>query len=134
VDAAALTATKRLFGAARNLEDAGSLTILASVLVDSGSAVDELLLQELTGTESLVLRLDGDLAEQQTFPALDLARSGTRHEAVLVGEQEHAILEKLRRGLTGKDGKDGKGTAGLLDRLAKTQTNYELLSTVQRSS
>ena len=98
---------------------------------DSGSSVDDLVLQELTGTESMVLRLDGDLAEAQVFPAVDLGRSGTRHEAVLVGEQEHAVLEKLRRGLAGKD---GKGVAGLLDRLGRTQTNYELLSTVQRSS
>ena len=131
VDAAALTSTKRLFGAARNVEDGGSLTVLATVLVDSGSSVDDLVLQELTGTESMVLRLDGDLAEAQVFPAVDLGRSGTRHEAVLVGEQEHAVLEKLRRGLAGKD---GKGVAGLLDRLGRTQTNYELLSTVQRSS
>ena len=68
VDASALTATKRFFGAARNLEDGGSLTILATALVDSGSTVDELLVEELTGTESLVLRLDGDLAERAGLP------------------------------------------------------------------
>jgi transcription termination factor Rho len=131
VDASALTATKRFFGAARNLEDGGSLTVLATVLVDSGSSIDDLLVQELTGTESLVLRLDGDLAEEQVFPAVDLSRSGTRHEAELVGDQEHAVLEKVRRGLTAEG---GKGLAGLLERLRKTQTNYELLSSAQRSS
>ena len=73
VDASALTAVKRLFGAARSLEDAGSLTILATTLVDTGSTVDELLVKELIGTESLVLRLDGDLADEQVFPAVDLA-------------------------------------------------------------
>ena len=73
VDASALTATKRLFGAARSLEDAGSLTILATTLVDTGSTVDELLVEELIGTESLVLRLDGDLADERVFPAVDLA-------------------------------------------------------------
>jgi transcription termination factor Rho len=130
VDASALTATKRLFGAARCLEDAGSLTILATTLVDSGSTVDQLLVDELSGTESMVLRLDGDLADARVFPAVDLVASGTRHEAELVGEQEHAVLEKVRRGLTGER---GAGVAGLLDRLRKTQTNYELLSAAQRS-
>ena len=130
VDASALTATKRLFGAARCLEDGGSLTILATTLVDSGSTVDELLIEDLAGTESLVLRLDGDLADERVFPAVDLVQSGTRHESELVGDQEHAVLEKLRRGLTGDR---GAGVAGLLDRLRKTQTNYELLSAAQRS-
>jgi transcription termination factor Rho len=131
VDASSLTATKRLFGAARCLENGGSLTILATTLVDSGSTVDELLVEDLAGTESLVLRLDGDLADARVFPAVDLAQSGTRHESALVGDQEHAVLEKLRRGLTGDK---GAGVAGLLDRLRKTQTNYELLSAAQRSS
>jgi transcription termination factor Rho len=131
VDASALTATKRLFGAARSLESGGSLTILATVLVDTGSTVDDLLVEELTGTESLVLRLDGDLAEERVFPAVDLGRSGTRHEVELVGAQEHAVLDKLRRGLTGER---GRGLAGLLERLHATQTNYELLSATQRSS
>ena len=129
VDASALTATKRLFGAARSLEDGGSLTMLATTLVDSGSTVDELLGEELIGTESLVLRLDGDLADERVFPAVDLGGSGTRHEAELVGDQEHAVLEKLRRGLTAER---GAGLTGLLDRLHKTQTNYELLSAAQR--
>ncbi len=131
VDASALTATKRLFGAARSLEDGGSLTVLATTLVDTGSTVDELLVEELIGTENLVLRLDGDLADERVFPAVDLVQSGTRHEAELVGEQEHAVLEKLRRGLTAER---GAGLQGLLDRLRKTQTNYELLSAAQRSS
>ena len=130
VDAAALTATKRFFGAARNLEDGGSLTILATAAVDSGTSLDELLIQELTGTESLVLRLDGDLAQERVFPAVDLVQSGTRHEASLVGEQEHAVLEKLRRGLRSPG---GQGLSELLTRLRKTQTNYELLSAAQRS-
>jgi len=131
VDASALTATKRFFGAARNLEDGGSLTVLATALVDTGVSLDELLVQELAGTESLVLHLDGSLAEEQVFPAVDLSRSGTRQEAALVGDQEHAVLDKVRRGLTAER---GKGLAGLLDQLRKTQTNYELLSAAQRSS
>ena len=106
-------------------------TILATTLVDSGSTVDDLLVEELIGTESLVLRLDGDLADDRVFPAVDLGQSGTRHEAELVGDQEHAVLEKLRRGLTAER---GAGMPGLLDRLRKTQTNYELLSAAQRSS
>ena len=99
--------------------------------MDTGSTVDELLIEELTGTESLVLWLDGDLADERVFPAVDLVRSGTRHEAELVGDQEHAVLEKLRRGLTAER---GAGLTGLLDRMRKTQTNYELLSAAQRSS
>jgi transcription termination factor Rho len=78
-----------------------------------------------------VLRLDGHLAEEQVFPAVDLGASATRHEAALVGDQEHAVLEKLRRGLTAQR---GGGLPGLLERLHKTQTNYELLSATQRSS
>jgi transcription termination factor Rho len=131
VDASALTAIKRLFGAARSVEDGGSLTILATTLVDTGSTVDELLVEELIGTESLVLRLDGHLAEEQVFPAVDLGASATRHEAALVGDQEHTVLEKLRRGLAAQR---GGGLPGLLERLRKTQTNYELLSAAQRSS
>ena len=122
VDASALTAIKRLFGAARNLEDGGSLTVLATALVDSDSTVDELLLQELAGTENLVLRLDGALAEDEVFPAVDLARSGTRHEAALVGNQEHGVLDRLRRRFAGKG-----GTAALLEKLRHTQRNDEVL-------
>ena len=130
VDASALTATKRFFGAARNLEDGGSLTVLATALVDTGVSLDELLVQELTGTESLVLHLDGGLADKQVFPAVDLGRSGTRHETELVGDQEHAVLDKVRRGLTAER---GKGLSGLVEQLRKTQTNYEFLSSAQRS-
>jgi transcription termination factor Rho len=122
VDASALTAIKRLFGAARNLEDGGSLTVLATALVDSDSTVDELLLQELAGTENLVLRLDGALAEDEVFPAVDLARSGTRHEAALVGNQEHGVLDRLRRRFAEKG-----GTAALLEKLRHTQRNDEVL-------
>jgi len=128
VDASALTAIKRLFGAARSIEDGGSLTVLATALVDSGSAVDELVLEELTGTENLVLRLDGALAEDQVFPAVDLVQSGTRHEAALVGDRAHAVLERLRRGLAAKE-----GVVGLLEKLRKTQRNDEVLNAAQRS-
>jgi transcription termination factor Rho len=127
VDASALTAIKRLFGAARSVEDGGSLTVLATALVDSGSAVDELVLQELTGTENLVLQLDGALAEAGVFPAVDLVQSGTRHEAVLVGDREHAVLEGLRSRFAEKD-----GVEGLLQRLRGTQRNDEVLSAAQR--
>ena len=128
VDPSALTAIKRLFGAARAIEDGGSLTILATALSDSGSAVDELVLQELTGTENLVLRLDGALAAAQVFPAVDLVQSGTRHEAVLVGSQEHGVMDRLRRRLAEQD-----GVATLLERLQKTQRNDEVLAAAQRS-
>jgi transcription termination factor Rho len=122
VDASALTAVKRLFGAARSLEDGGSLTVLATALADTGSSVDALLLEDLIGTENLVLQLDGGLAEEHVLPAVDLAQSGTRHEAALVGEQEHGVLDRLRRRYAEKD-----GVAGLLDRLRKTQRNDEVL-------
>jgi transcription termination factor Rho len=125
VDASALFPTKRFFGAARNLEDGGSLTILATALVESGSPVDELLVDELTGTENLLLRLSGELAEKRIFPAVDVLQSGTRHEAELVGPDRHAALDRLRTRLAGKGAEDG--LRELLDKMAKTHTNDELL-------
>ena len=99
VDATALHPPKQFFGAARNIEQGGSLTILATALVDTGSATDEVILEEFTGTANSVLRLSGDVAARRTFPAVDVLASGTRREDLLLTREELEIVEKLRRSL-----------------------------------
>jgi transcription termination factor Rho len=121
VDAAAVFATKRLLGAARRLEEGGSLTILASALVESGSVTERVIFEELRDTANLELRLDRRLAEQRTYPAVDLAASSTRHEELLLSEEELRASWQLRR----------QGDLGsLLQKLAQTRTNAELVGEV----
>ncbi len=131
VDAAALHPPKRFFGAARNIEDGGSLTVLATALVESGSRTDEVIVEEFRGTWNLELRLRHDLAERGLFPAVDPLASRTRHDDLLMSDQEVEIVGRLRRLLAEQD--DG-GLGLLLERLAATQTNIELLTQVQRAS
>ena len=128
MDSVGAVPAKRFFGAARNIENGGSLTILATALIESGSKMDEVIFEEFKGTENMVIRLRRDFAEKQVFPAIDAVQCGTRREAALVGDQEHAVLERLRRGLAAKD-----GVAGLLEKLRKTQRNDEVLNAAQRS-
>ncbi len=130
VDSSALFPPKRFFGAARNIENGGSLTILATVVVDSGSRVDEIFFEELRGTENLELRLRADFAERRQFPAIDVVASGTRREELLLSKEEVEIIGKLRRELA--DGDRVESHAALLQRLRNTRTNYELLMKVQR--
>ncbi|MFD1249455.1 transcription termination factor Rho [Nocardioides ginsengisoli] len=130
VDASALFPPKRFFGAARKIENGGSLTILATAVVDSGSRVDEVIFEELRGTENLELRLRSDLAEKRLFPAIDVVASGTRREELLLGKEELEIVWKLRRELA--DGDRVEAHEALLRRLRNTKTNYEFLMQVQR--
>ncbi|WGY00114.1 transcription termination factor Rho [Nocardioides sp. QY071] len=130
VDSSALFPPKRFFGAARNIENGGSLTILATVVVDSGSRVDEVIFEELRGTENLELRLRSDFAEKRLFPAIDVVASGTRREELLLGKEELEIVWKLRRELA--DGDRAESHAALLQRLRNSRTNYEFLLRVQR--
>ncbi len=106
--------------------------MLATTLVDSGSTVDELLVEELIGTESLVLRLDGDLADERVFPAVDLGR--VRHPARGRAGRGPGARRPREAAARADRRATEQGLAGLLDRLRKTQTNYELLSAAQRSS
>ncbi|WP_436836430.1 transcription termination factor Rho [Pimelobacter simplex] len=130
VDASALFPPKRFFGAARNIENGGSLTVLATAVVDSGSRVDEVIFEELRGTENLELRLRSDLADKREFPAIDVVASGTRREELLLGKEELEIVWKLRRELA--DGDRVEAHATLLQRLRNSKSNYEFLLRVQR--
>src|SRR5690606_30870963 len=97
VDAAALYPPQKLFGAARNIEDGGSLTILATALVETGSKMDEVIFEEFKGTGNMELRLSRSLAEKRIFPAIDVNGSSTRREEILMSKDELAIVYKLRR-------------------------------------
>jgi transcription termination factor Rho len=132
VDSAALHPPKRFFGAARNVEDGGSLTILATALVESGSKMDEVIFEEFTDTGNNEIRLRGDFADKRLFPAIDPVASGTRREELLLGEEELAITWKLRRTLSTHEG--ASALEWLLTRLKRTQNNIELLRQVQAST
>ena len=119
-------------GAARNLEGGGSLTILATALVETGSVTDEVIFEEFASAANMELRLRGDLAEERLFPAVDVARSGTRREELLMSEQEVEILGRFRRSLA--DLEPAKAHEALAERLRRTSTNIELLRGVQAGS
>jgi len=125
IDSAALQAPKRLLGAARNTESAGSLTIIASALVDTGSAGDNLLFEEYKGTGNAELRLDRRIADRRVFPAVDVTTSGTRKEELLLSPQELAITHALRRALHAQTPE--KALDQLLEHLKRTRSNAEFL-------
>ncbi len=132
VDAAALYPPKRFFGAARNIEHGGSLTILASALVETGSKMDEVIFEEFKGTGNMELRLDRRLADKRVFPAVDVNPSGTRREEILLGREELAVMWKLRRVLTALDSQQSLEL--LLGKLRETKTNVEFLMQVQQTA
>ncbi|MDV3222546.1 transcription termination factor Rho, partial [Intrasporangium sp.] len=132
VDSAALYPPKKFFGAARNIENGGSLTILATALVETGSKMDEVIFEEFKGTGNMELKLDRQLANRRIFPAVDINSSGTRREELLLASEELKIMWKLRRVLGGLDSQ--QAIELLLDRLKKTKTNYEFLTQVQQTS
>ena len=132
VDSAALYPPKKFFGAARNIEDGGSLTILATALVETGSRMDEVIFEEFKGTGNMELKLDRQLANRRIFPAVDINNSGTRKEEILLGADELKIVWKLRRVLAALDAQ--AGIELLLDRLRKTKGNVEFLMQVQQTS
>jgi transcription termination factor Rho len=125
VDAAAVAGPKRLFGAARNLEDAGSVTILAAALTDTGSRADDYYFEELKSTGNMELRLDRALADRRGFPAVDLAASGTRRDELLLAADELDAVRRLRRTLGAQPGR--QATELLLERMRQTGSNAELL-------
>ncbi|HEY9496969.1 MAG TPA: transcription termination factor Rho, partial [Intrasporangium sp.] len=132
VDSAALYPPKKFFGAARNIENGGSLTILATALVETGSKMDEVIFEEFKGTGNMELKLDRQLANRRIFPSVDINASGTRREELLLASEELKIVWKLRRVLGGLDTQ--QAIELLLDRLRKTKTNYEFLTQVQQTS
>jgi transcription termination factor Rho len=132
VDSAALYPPKKFFGAARNIENGGSLTILATALVDTGSRMDEVIFEEFKGTGNMELKLDRRLADKRIFPAVDVDASGTRKEEILLSPDELKITWKLRRVLHALD--QQQAIELLLGRLRDTKSNYEFLLQVQKTT
>ena len=136
VDAGALYPAKKIFGSARNLEEGGSLTILATALVETGSRMDEVIFEEFKGTGNMELRLDRGAAEKRFFPAVDIAASSTRHDELLMDMKDHGATTKLRRVLDAVGGEGDKTAAALellLDRVGSSKTNAEFLTEVAKS-
>ncbi|HPO74457.1 MAG TPA: transcription termination factor Rho, partial [Armatimonadota bacterium] len=133
LDPVALFRPKRFFGAARNIEEGGSLTILASCLVDTGSRMDEMIFEEFKGTGNMELVLDRNLADRRIFPAIDVKRSGTRHEELLYSEEDLRSIWRLRRLLGARELESSEATELLIDRLRKTPSNAEFLKIIDKS-
>ena len=131
IDPIALYPPKKFFGGARNIEEGGSLTIIATCLVDTGSRMDEVIYEEFKGTGNMELHLDRKLAERRYFPAIDIVRSGTRREELLYSDETLRQVVLLRRmiGMLSDNG-NGNATERVLDRLAKTANNREFLKTL----
>ena len=132
VDSAALYPPKKFFGAARNIENGGSLTILATALIETGSKMDEVIFEEFKGTGNMELRLRRELADKRIFPAIDVDASGTRREDLLLGRDELNIIWKLRRALSGLD--DQQALETLKSRMTKTASNHEFLLSVLKTT
>ena len=128
VDAQALYPPKKFFGAARNIEDGGSLTIISSALVETGSKMDEVIFEEFKGTGNMELRLSRELADKRLFPAIDINASGTRREELITDPQELPIIYRLRRLLGGMEPEQAYQT--LVPRLKKTATNRDFLAAI----
>jgi transcription termination factor Rho len=134
VDSGALYPPKKFFGAARNVEEGGSLTILASALVETGSKMDEVIFEEFKGTGNMELRLDRRLSERRLYPAIDVNASSTRHEELLFERGQLQQVWKLRRVLNAlaSDGKDAAGLELLMDKIRTTQSNDEFLAEIAK--
>ncbi|WP_129971290.1 transcription termination factor Rho [Bifidobacterium pseudolongum] len=126
VDAQALYPPKKFFGAARNIENGGSLTIISSALVETGSKMDEVIFEEFKGTGNMELRLSRELADKRMFPAVDINASGTRREELITDPQELPVIYRLRRLLGGLEPEQAYQT--LVPRLKKTMTNHDFFS------
>ena len=137
IDPAALHPAKRFFGAARNMDEGGSLTIIATCLVDTGSRMDDLIYEEFKGTGNMELHLDRRLAERRIFPAIDIQRSGTRREELLLNESDLTQIWLLRRmmSMVATDSINfTETTERVLDRLRKTKTNAEFLANLNKET
>jgi transcription termination factor Rho len=132
VDSTALYPPKKFFGAARNIEDGGSLTILAAALVETGSRMDEVIFEEFKGTGNMELKLDRKLSEKRIFPAVDVDASGTRKEEILMAGDELQIIWKLRRVLHALD--QQQAIELLLDKMKQTKSNAEFLLQIQKTT
>ncbi len=136
MDPVALYPPKKFFGAARNTEDGGSLTVIASCLVDTGSRMDDLIYEEFKGTGNMEVHLDRKLADRRIYPAIDILRSGTRHEELLLKESELRQVWLLRRivAMIGSDSNNqNEATEKVLDRMSKTNTNAEFMASLNKA-
>jgi len=132
VDSSALYPPKRFFGAARNIENGGSLTIMATALIETGSKMDEVIFEEFKGTGNMELRLSRQLADKRIFPAIDVNASGTRREEILMSKEELNIVWKLRRVMGALEPQ--QAIELLLDRVKQTRSNVEFLMQVQKTT
>jgi len=130
VDANALHRPKRFFGAARNIEEGGSLTIIATALVDTGSKMDEVIYEEFKGTGNMELHLDRRIAEKRVFPAININRSGTRREELMMDPEELQKTWILRKFIHSMD--EIEAVEFLLGRLQQTKTNNEFFDSMKR--
>ena len=131
VDANALEKPKRFFGAARNIENGGSLTIIATALIDTGSRMDEVIYEEFKGTGNQEIHLDRSIAEKRIFPSINIRRSGTRKEELITDEIDLARINILRKLLHDMD--DINATEWLIDKLRKHKTNNEFFDSMKKS-
>ena len=131
VDANALQRPKRIFGAARNIEEGGSLTIIATALIDTGSRMDEVIFEEFKGTGNMELVLDRKLSEKRIFRAIDILKSGTRREDLLLTQEELEAINIMRKALNGL--KPDEATDRILDMFARTRNNDEFVQMVKKN-
>ncbi len=131
VDSTALYPPKKFFGAARNIEEGGSLTIIATALIETGSRMDEVIFEEFKGTGNMELRLDRRLAERRIYPSIDVEASSTRHEELLFDRSELQQVWKLRRVVNALE--EGKGLELLIDKIRTTKTNHEFLTEIGKA-
>lgn len=131
LDPASLHKPKKFFGAARNIEDGGSLTILATSLVDTGSRMDEVIFEEFKGTGNMEVVLDRSLSEKRIFPAIDINKSGTRREDLLLSKKEQDAVYSIRKALSSKNQTDI--TEELLNLMIKTKSNNDLVDTINKN-
>jgi transcription termination factor Rho len=137
MDPVALYPPKRFFGAARNVEEGGSLTILAACLVDTGSRMDDVIYEEFKGTGNMELHLDRKLADRRYFPAIDIQRSGTRREELLLEEdtlKQVMLLRRMVSMITSGSMDSSDATEKVLERMAGTKSNEHFLATLKESS
>ena len=132
VDSTALYPPKRFFGAARNIEEGGSLTIIGTALVETGSKMDEVIFEEFKGTGNMELRLDRKLADKRVYPAIDIASSGTRREELLFEPNELKHVWKLRKVLLALE-QPGAAIELLIDKLRTSKSNAEFLAEVAKT-
>ena len=131
IDPGALHKPKKFFGAARKLEEGGSITILATALIETGSRMDDVIFEEFKGTGNMELHLDRKLSEKRIFPAINLNKSGTRREDLLLSGEELEAIWKVRRAMSNQGVQDV--TESIIDNLAHTKSNADFINIVNRT-